>query len=113
MAHVNHFLQEAGWASRRRFKEQIIATRVAGATANHYRDYMNHLRGQERVARQAQQKGSGIMTYEEQQKLDSQRHVKFNELSASEQAQLASERESMWGQIPEHLQQKARKLAGR
>lgn len=111
LEHVNHFLQEIGQDERRKFKEAIVATRVAGATDKSYRDYMNHLRGQEKVIRQRQ--GSRIMTHEEQMKLDSQRHVKFNELSQTEQAQLTAERESMWGQIPAHLQEKARKLAGR
>lgn len=112
MAHINHFLQDVGWASRRRFKEQIVATRVAGATANHYRDYMNHLRGQERVAR-AQQGRQLPMSPEAQQQLATQKQVRFNEMSAQEQEQFTQQRDSMWGQIPEHLQAKARKLAGR
>lgn len=112
MAHVNHFLVEAGWANRRRFKEQIVATRVAGATANHYRDYMNHLRGQERVAR-AQQGRRLPMSPEVQQQLATQRQVRFNQMSVDEQEALTRQRDSMWGQIPEHLQAKARRLAGR
>ena len=53
------------------------------------------------------------MTYEEQVKLESQQHVRFNELSVAEQAKLATERESLWSQIPAHIQAKSRKLAGR
>lgn len=99
-------------SDRQKFKELIIATRVAGFTDKSYRDYMNHLRGQERAARQVE-KGRRFMTYEEQMKLDSQQHVKFNQLSAQEQEAVNAERESLWGQIPEHLQAKARKMAGR
>jgi len=53
------------------------------------------------------------MTYEEQVRLEQQRHVKFNELSAEEQAKLTAERDSLWSQIPQHIQAKSRKLAGR
>lgn len=49
------------------------------------------------------------MTYAEQAALDAQRHIKFTDLPAEEQAL----RESLWGQIPAHLQAKARKMAGR
>lgn len=52
------------------------------------------------------------MTWEEQQKLESQRHVKFNEMSAEQQAELQRERVSMWGQIPAHILAKSKKLAG-
>ena len=72
---------------------------------------MNHLKGQERVAEQ-QRTGRKFMTYEETLKLESQRHVKFNEMSAEQQAKLQAERKSMWGQIPAHILQKSKRLAG-
>lgn len=52
------------------------------------------------------------MTYEETLKLESQKHVKFNEMSADQQAKLQAERQSMWGQIPAHILQKSKRLAG-
>jgi len=113
LEHVNHFLREVALDDRRRFKETIIATRVAGATDKGYRDYMNHLRGQERVVKAQQRGRRQVMTYEERLKLESQRHVKFNQMSAQEQARLEQERAGMWKQIPQHLQAKAGKMAGR
>jgi len=111
MTHVNKFLAEIGQRNRRRFKETIIATRVAGAEEKSYTRYMNHLKQQERVVQQ-RRTGRRIMTYEEQLKLDSQRHVKFNEMSAEQQAKLQQERQGMWSQIPAHIIAKSKKLAG-
>jgi hypothetical protein len=115
MAHINHFLQEVGNRERRKFKESVIAARWAGATQQSYDNFMRHLRQSERQVQQAQatQKGQRFMTYEESIRLEQQRHVKFNELSAEEQSRLTAERESLWGQIPAHIQAKSRKLAGR
>lgn len=72
---------------------------------------MNHLKQQER-AQVAAQKGRRFMTYEEQMKLESQRHVKFNEMSVEAQDKLQAERTSMWAQIPAHILAKSKKLAG-
>jgi hypothetical protein len=115
MAHINHFLQEVGNRERRKFKESVIAARWAGATQQSYDNFMRHLRQSERQvqATQAKARGERFTTYEEQVKLESQRHVKFNELSAEEQARLTTERDSLWSQIPSHIQAKSRKLAGR
>lgn len=49
---------------------------------------------------------------QEQALLDKQQHYDFSELSQQEQMRLKGELDSMWGQIPAHLQDKARKLAG-
>lgn len=51
-------------------------------------------------------------TPQEQALLDKQQHYEFSELSQQEQMRLKGELDSMWGQIPAHLQQKARDLAG-
>lgn len=53
-----------------------------------------------------------IPTPQEQALLDKQQHYDFSELSQAEQQQLKSEMDSMWGQIPAHLQEKAKGLAG-
>jgi hypothetical protein len=53
-----------------------------------------------------------ILTPQEQQLLDKQQHYSFDELTTGEQQQLKSEIDSMWGQIPAHLHEKARNLAG-
>lgn len=54
------------------------------------------------------------MTADEQRKWDNETsHVRFNQLSAQEQERMNAERESLWGQIPAHVQAKSRKLAGR
>lgn len=111
MTHINKFLSEIAQRKRYKFKELIIATRVAGAEEKSYSRYMNHLKQQERVVQQ-RSTGRRIMTYEEQLKLDAQRHVKFNQLSQTEQDALQAERKSMWGQIPSHVLAKSKKLAG-
>lgn len=53
------------------------------------------------------------MTPKEKWALEAQGHTKFTDLPESERAQLQSERDSMWSQIPAHLRDKANKLAGR
>lgn len=116
MTHINHFLQEVGKRERRRFKEQVVATRWAGATEQSYQNLMRHLRQSERQQQVAVARSRGThvpMTYEEQMKLESQKHVRFNQMSAEQQEKLTAERESLWAQIPAHIQAKSRKLAGR
>jgi hypothetical protein len=113
MAHFNSFLNETRRRERVQFKEAIIANRAAQLDANHYTNFMRQLSAETKPRTQGQRGGHVPMTYEEQVKLEQQRHVKFNELSAQEQAQLAAERESLWSQIPAHIQAKSRKLAGR
>jgi hypothetical protein len=49
---------------------------------------------------------------QEQALLDRQQHVGFNEMSVEEQRRLQGEIDSLFGQIPAHLQDKARGLAG-
>ena len=53
-----------------------------------------------------------LPTPQEQALLDKQQHYEFSELSQQEQMRLKGELDSMWGQIPAHLQDKAKKLAG-
>jgi hypothetical protein len=76
---------------------------------------MGHLRQRERVIqkRENQKTMRTPMTPKERWALEAQGHTKFSELPVSERSQLESERDSMWSQIPSHLQEKARKLAGR
>ncbi len=115
LSHINHFLQEVSKRERYRFKQAIISSRVGGATDQSYQSYMRHLKQAERQtqATQARERGQRFMTYEEQLKLEAQKHVKFNQLSQAEQAALTAERDSLWAQIPAHIQAKSRKLAGR
>lgn len=56
--------------------------------------------------------GRNIPTPQEQALLDRQQHYGFDELSPEEQQKLTQEMGNMWSQIPAHLQEKARKLAG-
>lgn len=53
-----------------------------------------------------------VPTPVEQALLDKQQHYEFNELSQQEQMKLQGEVDSLFGQIPVHLQEKARRLAG-
>jgi hypothetical protein len=88
---------------------------VGGATKEGYDKYMGHLRQQERVLqrRENAKRMRTPMTPKEKWALEAQGHSRFSELPVSERSQLESERDSMWSQIPAHLQDKARKLAGR
>ena len=56
--------------------------------------------------------GRSILTPQEQALLDRQQHWGFSELAPDEQRKLSAEMETMWGQIPAHLQDKARNMAG-
>ena len=56
--------------------------------------------------------GRNILTPQEQALLDRQQHFGFNDLAPDEQQKLIGEINSMWGQIPAHLQEKARGMAG-
>jgi hypothetical protein len=56
--------------------------------------------------------GRHILTPQEQALLDRQQHFGYGDLSQDEQQKLKGEIDSMWGQIPAHLQDKARDLAG-
>ena len=116
LAHINHLLPEIDRNRRRRFKEAIIASRVSQADDKHYRDYMAKLKQSERVVNKEVERHHGghlPMSYEEQVRLEQQHHVRFNEMSVEQREKLTAEREALWGQIPLHLQKKARKLAGR
>lgn len=114
MAHINNFLTETRRRERLVFKEAILANRAAQLDQNHYINFMRQLAAETKPKVQPGQRGGHLpMTYEEQIKLEQQHHVKFNQMSAEQQARLEAERESLWGQIPAHLQAKARKLAGR
>lgn len=97
---------------RLRFKESIIATRVGGATEKGYKDYMSHLRQRERVLQKTTERKPLMKTYEEELWMEAREHVKFANLPPEQQTQFQAERDAMWGQIPAHLQEKARKLAG-
>lgn len=53
-----------------------------------------------------------LLTPQEQALLDKQDHVTFSEMAPVEKQRIQTEVDIMWGQIPEHLQEKAQKLAG-
>lgn len=75
---------------------------------------MSHLRQRERVIqRKENQQVRTPMTPKEKWALEAQGHTRFSELPDSERSKFEAERSEMWGQIPQHLQDKARKLAGR
>lgn len=65
-----------------------------------------------RLTRQGQQRQFSLPTPQEQALLDRQQHYAFSDMAKEEQQQLQAEVDSMWGQIPQHLQDKAKTLAG-
>lgn len=72
--------------------------------------YNRLLQSYRRLVKQAP--GRSILTPQEQALLDRQQHYGFGDLAPDEQRKLSAEVETMWGQIPAHLQDKARKMAG-
>ena len=76
-----------------------------------FQQQYNRLLGMyKRMAKQVP--GRTILTPQEQALLDRQQHLEFGELSPQEQRQLRHEIDGLMGQIPAHLQEKARKMAG-
>lgn len=53
-----------------------------------------------------------ILTPQEQALLDKQQHDTYSDLPLIDQQRLKTEVDIMWNQIPEHLQDKAQRLAG-
>jgi hypothetical protein len=53
-----------------------------------------------------------ILTPREQAAFDAQQHWEFNNLPRPEREKLNKEIDVMWAQIPEHLQDKAQRMAG-
>lgn len=59
------------------------------------------------------EKGTKVMNEREREALATQQQTRFTNLPADQRDEFEREREGMWSQIPAHLQDKARKLAGR
>lgn len=114
MTHVNKFVREIDKRETRLKVGRIYEYRIAGATDKSFKEVMRKMQQQERVieARQAREEKRQMkepMTFKERQALKMQGHVKFTDLPESEQKL----RDEMWSQIPEHLREKANKMAGR
>jgi hypothetical protein len=98
---------------------RIYENRVAQLDQQGYLTEMRRLRQGNRAieqqhaiseGRQPAKPRGGPMTPKEQEAFDAQGHYAFKDLAPAEQAKLNKELSSMWGQIPAHLQEKARKL---
>lgn len=105
-------MREISKVERLKFKELIIATRVGGATEKGYKEYMSRLRQRDRTAQATERKETQMQTYEEQIWMEAREHVNLAHLPPEKRVQFEAERAAMWAQIPPHLQDKARKLAG-
>lgn len=74
---------------------------------------MNRLQRQAKAAHKPPaERRPTIQTNEEKIWMAAREHVKFSEMPESEREAFTSQRDSMWSQIPAHLQEKAKKLAG-
>lgn len=119
MSIANNFLREIDRAERREKLSRIFDFRVGGATEKGFRDAVRQLRQEEQALDAAERQITGErihrgpMTPAEQQALDAQGHFRLSALPEDEQRQLTAQRDSLWSQIPEHLQEKARRMAGR
>lgn len=118
MSHVNRFLQEVDRQRRSDRVDHIYEARVAQLDDDGYKKEMQRLRQAERIIEaqrspDRQRRGRTFMTPDEQRKWDTETtHLRFAEMSPDEQERIASQRTAGWSQIPAHLQQKAKKLAG-
>jgi hypothetical protein len=120
MAHINHFLREVDKAERRSKIGRIYEYRIAQAESKGFKEAMARLHRAERIAEAKEQQETGYqppqgappMTEKEIEALQGQQHMKFANLPADEQEQFTAQRDAMWSQIPEHLRDKARKMAG-
>jgi hypothetical protein len=80
------------------------------ADGRKYQSQVNKLSGAlNRLLRRGTQ---NLLTPREQALMDKQDHVTYADLKPAEQQKLKAEIDMMWGQIPEHLQEKAQRLAG-
>lgn len=117
LTHINKFLRGIDRKERREQLRRIYDHRIAGATTKGFKDAVRHLRQQEQAVDAAERHGQrmnrGPMTPAEQQALDAQGHYRLSALPEDEQQRLIAQRDALWLQIPEHLQDKARKMAGR
>jgi hypothetical protein len=77
------------------------------------RKYQEHFNKLARSYRRLLNRGERqLLTPQEQALMDKQQHDDYVNLPVQEQQKLKGEIDVMWGQIPEHLQEKAQKLAG-
>ena len=53
-----------------------------------------------------------LLSPQEQALIDKQDHVTFTKMAPVEKQKIQAEVDEMWGQIPEHLQEKAQRMAG-
>jgi len=118
LAHVNHFLRELDRNRLTDRIDRIYEFRVSQLTQDGYLGEMRRLRQAVRMfdsrSGTAQSQGRKFMTPDEQRKWDTETsHLSFNLLPKAEQERITAERESLWAQIPSHIQAKSRKLAGR
>lgn len=93
--------------------DRVLEGRLAQAAEKDFKRHMGRLQRMERQFRRKKQGGKPPMTFSEKQALRAQQHGRFAEMSEAEKDALNAERDAMWAQIPVHLQDKAKKLAGR
>jgi hypothetical protein len=113
---ANNFLREIGKAELEQRITDIYNYRVAQATEDRFKETIGRFRRAQRVAQAKEQQetrqGAAPMTEKEIEALQGQQHVKLSALPVEQRTQFETERDAMWSQIPAHLQEKARKLAG-
>ena len=96
---------------------RIYETRIAGATEDSFKKVMRQIQQRERQAETYTQGATHArhrlpMSPAEQEALDAQAHLEFSEMEPAQQAKLMNEIGVMWGQIPEHLREKAKDVKG-
>lgn len=93
-----------------------MEARIAQTSNKDYQQIMSRLRQQERSIRRREAQKYGhktkrTLTPEEQDRLDRQDHVWLSDMSPEEQERFRNEQSALWAQIPEHLREKARRMA--
>lgn len=110
---ANNFLLEIDKLSHRTRIVEIYNYRIAQATDKSFRETMSRLRQQAKAAHKPPtERRLQMQTNEEKIWMAAREHVKFSELPDEQRSAFEAERQSMWSQIPAHLQDKAKKLAG-
>lgn len=91
----------------------MLEGRLAQAAEKDFKRHMGRLQRMERQFRRKKQGGKPPMTFSEKQALKAQQHGRLSDMPEQAKQAFDAERDAMWAQIPTHLQDKAKKLAGR
>ncbi len=114
MDHAQGFLKQIEQQESRAKLNRIHEFRVAQLDNKGYKEKVGQMVRAYNASyrRESAPSQKQTLTPREQATFDAQQHYEFNNLPQPERDKLNAEVEVMWSQIPEHLQDKAQKMAG-